>query len=171
MLSDAQVERYSRQIVLPEVGGRGQERILASSVSIHGEGDAARTCASYLAAAGVGRVALGSIPTPTVAIWIDAPPPGDAAREGTVVLWGAVKGPALTRVRFPPGQVCGRCLEPFGSEHAAASGGAHLLGTLLAAEALRALVGLPVPRGAEVLTIDIDRTTITTRPLPSHPHS
>ena len=32
MLSDAQIERWSRQILLPEVGGRGQERLLAARV-------------------------------------------------------------------------------------------------------------------------------------------
>lgn len=69
MLSDAQIDRYCRQIVLPEIGGGGQERLLASSVAILGQGDAVVVCASYLAGAGLG------------ALWLSAPsePPQGAA--------------------------------------------------------------------------------------------
>jgi hypothetical protein len=56
MLSDAQIDRYCRQIVLPEVGSSGQQRLLDSSVSILGGGDGALVCASYLAGAGVGML-------------------------------------------------------------------------------------------------------------------
>jgi len=56
MLTETQIERYSRQLILPEIGGRGQERLLASRVLIVGDGDVARTAALYLAAAGVGRL-------------------------------------------------------------------------------------------------------------------
>lgn len=59
-LSDSQIERYCRQIVLPEIGSRGQERLLDAVVSIFGEDDAALVCATYLAAAGIGRLALGN---------------------------------------------------------------------------------------------------------------
>jgi len=41
MLTDAQIERYGRQIILPEVGGRGQERLLAARVAVAGAGPAA----------------------------------------------------------------------------------------------------------------------------------
>ena len=58
MLSDSQIERYSRQIVLAEIGGRGQERLLGSEVEIHGGGDGALACARYLAGAGVGLLGL-----------------------------------------------------------------------------------------------------------------
>jgi adenylyltransferase/sulfurtransferase len=58
MLTDAQIERYSRQIILPEVGSRGQERLLAASVAVAGNGTAARTAALYLAAAGIGRLGV-----------------------------------------------------------------------------------------------------------------
>lgn len=56
MLDDAQIERYSRQIILPEVGGRGQERLLQSHVALIGSGPLGRLIATYLAGAGVGRL-------------------------------------------------------------------------------------------------------------------
>jgi molybdopterin-synthase adenylyltransferase len=58
MLSDAQIERYSRQIILPQVGGRGQEKLLAASVAVLGAGGMGCTAAVYLAAAGVGRLQI-----------------------------------------------------------------------------------------------------------------
>ncbi|MGH7818178.1 MAG: ThiF family adenylyltransferase [Candidatus Binatia bacterium] len=61
MLSDSQIDRYARQIVLPEIGGRGQERLLAATVAIRGGGDAAAVAASYLAGAGVGTLDLSDI--------------------------------------------------------------------------------------------------------------
>ena len=64
MLSDSQIDRYCRQIVLPEIGSRGQERLLEAVVAIHGGGDAAVVCASYLSGAGVGRLWLGGVGAP-----------------------------------------------------------------------------------------------------------
>lgn len=58
-LSEEQVQRYSRHILLPGVGGVGQERLLASSVLIafsEDEESAALMGLAYLAAAGVGRI-------------------------------------------------------------------------------------------------------------------
>jgi len=56
MLSDAQIERYGRQILLPEVGGRGQERLLAARVAVAGAGPAAVAAVTLLGRAGVGRL-------------------------------------------------------------------------------------------------------------------
>jgi molybdopterin/thiamine biosynthesis adenylyltransferase len=58
-LSDEQIERYSRQILLKELGGVGQERILAGGVLVSGAGAVPPLAALYLAAAGVGRLGLG----------------------------------------------------------------------------------------------------------------
>ena len=59
-LSDAQIDRFSRQIILPQVGGTGQERLLHSSVAIIGAGGVLEIVALYLAGAGIGRIALRS---------------------------------------------------------------------------------------------------------------
>src|SRR5215813_487597 len=58
MLTDQQLERYSRQVLLPEVGGRGQERLLASTVTLAGDDEAAAVTGSLLGRAGVGRLIL-----------------------------------------------------------------------------------------------------------------
>ena len=53
-----QIERYSRQIILPEVGGAGQKKLLSAKVLIIGCGGLGSPCAYYLAGAGVGRLGL-----------------------------------------------------------------------------------------------------------------
>jgi len=55
---DDQIERYSRHIILPDVGGRGQERLLSSKVLMIGVGGLGSPCALYLAAAGVGTIGV-----------------------------------------------------------------------------------------------------------------
>jgi sulfur-carrier protein adenylyltransferase/sulfurtransferase len=57
-LSQAEVERYSRQLVLPEIGPRGQQRLKASSAIIIGAGGLGIPASVYLAAAGVGRIGV-----------------------------------------------------------------------------------------------------------------
>ncbi len=58
MLTDEQIERYSRQIILPEVGGRGQKRLLEARALVVGAGEAQMAALLYLAAAGVGTLAV-----------------------------------------------------------------------------------------------------------------
>ncbi len=58
MLSEAQILRYNRQIILPTVGGKGQRRLLSASAAIVGPGEMAAAAALYLSAAGVGRLTL-----------------------------------------------------------------------------------------------------------------
>lgn len=55
-LNDDALRRYARHIVLPEIGGHGQARLLASAVLIIGMGGLGAPLALYLVAAGVGRV-------------------------------------------------------------------------------------------------------------------
>jgi len=55
-LSDRQLDRYARHIVLREIGGEGQKRLLAASIAIIGAGGIGSPVIQYLAAAGVGRL-------------------------------------------------------------------------------------------------------------------
>ncbi len=57
-LSQQEVARYSRHLILPEVGPEGQKRLKAASVLLIGAGGLGSPLALYLAAAGVGRIGL-----------------------------------------------------------------------------------------------------------------
>lgn len=56
--SEEQIERYSRHILLSEVGVEGQEKLLNSKVLIIGTGGLGAPAAMYLAAAGIGTIGL-----------------------------------------------------------------------------------------------------------------
>ncbi|SFR84232.1 HesA/MoeB/ThiF family protein [Sphingomonas jatrophae] len=55
-LSDDQLDRYARHIVLREIGGEGQRRLLGATVAIVGAGGIGSPVIQYLAAAGVGTL-------------------------------------------------------------------------------------------------------------------
>jgi adenylyltransferase/sulfurtransferase len=57
-LSPQEVARYSRHLIMPEVGMDGQKRLKASSVLLIGAGGLGSPLGLYLAAAGVGRMGL-----------------------------------------------------------------------------------------------------------------
>lgn len=57
-LSPARLDRFARHIVLPEVGGAGQVRLAGAKVAIIGLGGIGSPALQYLAASGIGRLAL-----------------------------------------------------------------------------------------------------------------
>jgi molybdopterin/thiamine biosynthesis adenylyltransferase len=57
-LTDEQIKRYSRHIILKEIGGKGQKKLFAAKVLIIGAGGLGSPCAFYLAAAGVGELGI-----------------------------------------------------------------------------------------------------------------
>jgi molybdopterin/thiamine biosynthesis adenylyltransferase/rhodanese-related sulfurtransferase len=58
VLSEAQKQRYSRHLLIPEVGGEGQQKLLDSKVLLIGAGGLGSPAALYLAAAGVGTIGI-----------------------------------------------------------------------------------------------------------------
>jgi molybdopterin/thiamine biosynthesis adenylyltransferase len=57
-VSEAQLDRYARHIVLKEIGGEGQRKLLAAHVAVIGAGGIGSPVIQYLAAAGVGRISV-----------------------------------------------------------------------------------------------------------------
>lgn len=57
-LTDDEITRYARQIILKEVGGTGQQRLKAASVVVVGAGGIGSPVVQYLGGAGVGRLIL-----------------------------------------------------------------------------------------------------------------
>ena len=57
-MTDEQIERYSRHIILNEVGVKGQKKLLKGKVLIIGAGGLGAPAAMYLAAAGVGTIGI-----------------------------------------------------------------------------------------------------------------
>ena len=58
-LRDDQIRRYSRHLLLPELGGLAQARLAAGAVAIARLDAGGQAAALYLAAAGVGRIVVG----------------------------------------------------------------------------------------------------------------
>ena len=56
--SDEQIHRYSRQMILPGFGGKGQRKLAEAKIFIMGAGGLGSPAAMYLAAAGVGTIGL-----------------------------------------------------------------------------------------------------------------
>ena len=58
MLSDAELDRYARQIILPQFGGAGQAKLKGAHVAIIGAGGIGCPVITYLAAAGLGKLTI-----------------------------------------------------------------------------------------------------------------
>src|SRR6476646_7523647 len=56
--TEEQISRYSRHILLPEVGGKGQKKIAQAKILLVGAGGLGSPAGLYLAAAGVGTIGL-----------------------------------------------------------------------------------------------------------------
>ena len=190
-LSDAQIERYARQIILPEVGGRGQQRLLASSVRISGLDPASRVAALYLAGAGVGSlVVTGGVPdyaqrlrelnpdvtvattvnsgsTFDVALLTDPHAASAASRGARLVLVAGEeeKGWWIAGLPSNPGSLpCFRCADlPFSRKLSEES--SVEAGSFLALAVLRELLGVGVTLGGFLVRFQRSGETVGLQPL------
>ena len=134
-----EIERYSRQIVLPEWGAAGQERVRGTHVSVYGHGPAARTAILYLAGAGV------------MEIWGEPESCMDevlALNPNVLVVGGEdylrIDDPSVA-VRLEISEPT-RCIEGVGDTEA--------VGAACAVEALKAILGLPWRRSVALSAVD-----------------
>ncbi len=140
MLGDVEIDRWSRQILLPEVGGRGQERLLAARVSVRGAGREAEVARDLLRRAGLtvtADVADADVVVDTTS--------GPAGKAPTVQV---ERAGAAGRVRLLVGRPCAACVEttPVAAVDAPSLLGdtaAQALGALAASEVVRVLLDRP----------------------------
>jgi hypothetical protein len=115
MLQGDQIRRYARHVLLPDVGGVGQARLLASTVAIDPRDPAERIAFDYCAAAGVGTIALlvedpaliarAAALNPDVRVIVSAAGPRLPAIEGDDDPWvkaGAATTMLLHRIATTP---------------------------------------------------------------------
>jgi molybdopterin/thiamine biosynthesis adenylyltransferase len=186
-LDDAQIERYSRQIVLAEIGPKGQEALAGAHVGVAVVGPAAERVVAYLAAAGVGRLTLPETLRPLIdpaqpdvalAPW----PPASGTRLDAMLAGGDEMADAVeARHRFWTDG--GRASEapPCAACAAAALGPAvdvdpllvplraAVLGTVVATEIVKALVGVGCGMRGSVLVYDPGSASFTSTPVASRP--
>jgi hypothetical protein len=174
------VQRFARQIALPQIGPDGQTRICAARVLVLGGDRAAETAAEYLEAAGVGLVIRKSVPPGDGAGWLaalavfelvvrsgfdDDAMLGAAARLGLPVVVVRATGGLVDLVSFPrraPAPDATLEIAPGPATPPANAAEAILAGTLAAAEALtllarsRETAGVPTGPAPRHLHLPLD---------------
>jgi hypothetical protein len=109
-LSNQQIDRYSRQIIVPGIGGAGQERLLASHLVIAGGSTDIEAALAYMTGAGVGRISVAiTDPSPDQAELIarmsrlnpdvSIASVGEPPRDTTLVIALVGSGVALERIQ------------------------------------------------------------------------
>ncbi len=185
-LDDERIERYSRQLILAEIGPRGQERMLGARVAVVGTSTAAECLVAYLAAAGIGWIAADAAlhaagdpdqPDVTLAPLADV---AGAACDAAIVVAATVDAAAdaLTtwrtrawslfwiaagRAGTPP--PCPRCAAAATTTAAAippmlAALAERLLATVVATEVVKALLAIGAPLAGRLLVYDPATATV-----------
>lgn len=150
-LSEAQIQRYSRQILLKEVGGTGQLRLLGAAVEVWGEGSALDVAAAYLAA--------GGSPVRVRGVWLQGFDPERSPQAPVGLTVGEGPAPAAqlrlclevgaARIVYRPAGGCAACFERQGPGVAAWTWHAPVVvGTLAALVGQQLLLGQRTSVGA-----------------------
>jgi hypothetical protein len=156
----AEVQRFSRQIALPEVGPEGQARICSARVLVVGAGAVAETAATYLRAAGIGEVIARAAAPADGPTWLaaldqidlvvrvgfdDDAMLGAAQRRGLPVVVARATPAQIDLVSFPrraPAPNASLEIRPEAAVPSAPSAADVVAGTLAAAEALVRLAAI-----------------------------
>jgi ThiF family protein len=195
MLDDEQIERYSRQLILQEVGPRGQERLGTARIAVVGTGIAAERVVAYLAAAGVGTIAADPAlaaavdPAQPDCTFVTLAAPGAAGETAAVVVvassadtaseaiavWAA-HAPAILWIAdglagaIPP---CPRCAAVVATASAPPPGLAAVrdafLGTVVATEVVKTILAIGTPLSGHVLTYDPATATVVSTAAETRP--
>ncbi len=191
-LSDEQVERYSRQLILPEVGPGGQARLGAARVAVVGDGVAAERVVAHLAAAGVGWIAADEAlhdavdPAQPDLTIVPRAAARDVALDAVVVVAERVDRVVAEQVAWrsraaacfwiaagragaaPP---CPACAvdDPRLPRVAPTPVGDALLGTIVATEVVKRLLAIGVPLAGRVLAYEAESAAVTDVPVGSRP--
>ncbi len=151
-LSDLQIDHYSRQILVPEIGGRGQRQLLRSSFTVRGDSLAAGIAASYLAAAGVARADSADLVIADSGVLHEVQP---AKPAPPLIAIGGSDRPWYTRGTTTA--TCRECLTtPAGTEKPDPSGEStaactpYVVGAAAALEAMRLLLGRAPQQAAHI---------------------
>lgn len=151
--SDDQMRRFSRQLLLREVGGRGQRRILAASAALVCRGDVGRIAAEYLTRAGVGSVKVYGCEEPgappELSLWVQRVPAASVGRWSDGDLFWVMSD--VDGIRFGHGEA-GLAAHAGQEGRGAASeeAGAVLAGSALALGMLQGLLGLALPSDCQL---------------------
>ncbi len=107
-LSEAEIERYARQIVMPEIGMDGQQRLLASRVLVPGAGPGPAAARRYLEAAGVTTTGATQESAAVDCVVLAGPTGESPARgpklEGLARVWYYTEGTKLVTGLVAPNQ-------------------------------------------------------------------
>jgi hypothetical protein len=165
MLNDAQVERYARHVLLPEVGGRGQARLLAARVAVLGDTAVARIVRDLVRRSGA-TVGDRTGRSDAIVVTDDRPSASCASRRRPTVLVRATGRRArLVLLDAAPCVACAdpelTTAQPPGPEPGAALAAAT--GALAATLTICALLGRP---GGSILhDVDLGGIDLSARPL------
>lgn len=100
-LSDSDVERYSRQVIVPEVGAAGQAKLLAASVAVAGNRLGVAQASRYLAASGMRTIAYSGVEAADCYVFAGIDEVEARARDLVLgrqasLAWYAIQGSTIT---------------------------------------------------------------------------
>lgn len=165
-LTEEQIERYSRHILLQDVGLEGQEKILNAKVLIIGAGGLGAPAALYLAAAGVGTIGivdadnvdLSNLQRQVIHFTKDVGKPKvESAKEKMLAINPDIKVNAIKEFLFSD-----NALDIIKDYDFVIDG---MLGTIQAAEALKYILGIGNLLTNRLLTFDAKTMEFRTIPV------